>query len=72
MNASAKLRYPFNEFLAAVGLSRSKAYERIKRGELRVVRDGSTLYVHASEAERYAKTNLPSPYVDGKAVGKKN
>ena len=64
----AKLRYTFWEFCQMVGISRDKAYQRIERGELTVVRDGNTLYVTHAESERYAKTPLPSPYTGGKAV----
>ena len=54
-----KLRYTIPEFVAMTGTPRSKVFNRIKRGELKIVKDGRQTFITAQEAERYAKTSQP-------------
>jgi hypothetical protein len=55
-----KLRYSIPEFVALTGTPRSKVFTRIKRGELKIVKDGRQTFITAQEMERYAKTNQPT------------
>lgn len=57
--STAKLRYSPCEFCDATGISRSKFFERVRRGELKVVKDGDQTFVTAAEAARYANASLP-------------
>lgn len=57
--ASQKLRYSPREFCDSTGISRSKFFERVRRGEIKTVKDGSQLFVTAQEADRYSKSDLP-------------
>jgi len=54
-----KLRYTIPEFVAMTGTPRSKVFNRIKRGELKIVKDGRQTFITAQEMERYAKTSQP-------------
>jgi hypothetical protein len=54
-----KLRFTIPEFVAMTGTPRSKVFNRIKRGELKIVKDGRQTFITAQEAERYAKTSHP-------------
>jgi hypothetical protein len=53
------LRYTIPQFCEVTGTSRSMAYERIRRGELKIVKDGRLTFVTAEEAVRYAGASLP-------------
>jgi hypothetical protein len=57
-----KLRYSIPEFCELSGLSRSKTYERIRTGQLAVVKDGHQTFVMHDEAVRYTKTAQPAAY----------
>lgn len=57
-----KLRYTIPEACEVLGTSRAKLYERIRRGEIAVVRDGRQAFITAEEAARYAGTTLPAVY----------
>ena len=57
--ASQKLRFSPAEFCSATGISRSKFFERVRRGEIKTVKDGGQLFVTAAEADRYAKSDTP-------------
>ena len=57
-----KLRYTIPEFCELSGLSRSKTYERIKAGQIAVVKDGNETFITHDEAVRYAKTPQPIAY----------
>ena len=61
-NLLPKLRLTIAEFCDVTGTSRAKAYERIRRGELAVVRDGRQTFITAAEAARYAAASLPTVY----------
>lgn len=54
-----KLRYSIPEFCEATGLSRSKTYERIRAGQISVVKDGKETFITHDEAVRYARTPQP-------------
>jgi hypothetical protein len=57
-----KLRYTIPEFCQLTGLSRSKAYERIRLGQISVIKDGFQTFISHDEATRYAVTPLPAAY----------
>lgn len=57
-----KLRYTIPEFCQLSGTKRSKAYERIRNGQLAVVKDGHRVFITHEEAVRYANTPLPAAY----------
>jgi hypothetical protein len=57
-----KLRYSIPEFSKLAGLSRSKTYERIKLGQIAVVKDGKQTFVTHEEAVRYAGTPQPMAF----------
>jgi predicted site-specific integrase-resolvase len=57
-----KLRYTIPEFCQLTGLSRSKAYERIRLGQITVIKDGHQTFIAHDEATRYATTPQPVAY----------
>lgn len=54
-----RVRYPIAEVAPILGISRTKVYQRIRRGELSVVRDGGHVFITRDEIERYSKANHP-------------
>ena len=54
-----KLRYSIPEFCEITGTSRSKTYERIRAGQIAVVKDGRETFISHEEAVRYASTTQP-------------
>ena len=60
-----RLRHTIPQFCEITGMSRAKAYERIRRGELAIVKDGRETFITQAEAERYASTSLPTVYARG-------
>jgi hypothetical protein len=57
-----KLRYTIPEFCQLCGLSRSKVYERIRLGQITVIKDGFQTFITHDEATRYATTPQPAAY----------
>ena len=62
-----KPRYLLEEGFKLLSLSRSKGYERIKRGHLKVIYDGGTPYITADEIDAYAAQAHPP--IDYKSKG---
>jgi excisionase family DNA binding protein len=63
-----KLRYSVSEFCEITGLSRSKAYERIKAGQIAIVKDGNETFITHDEAVRYSGTTLPPAFTGDSAA----
>jgi excisionase family DNA binding protein len=61
-----KLRYTIQEFCQLTGMSRSKTYERIRQGQIAIIKDGYQTFISHDEAARYAATSLPVAYPSDK------
>ena len=57
--ALTKLRYTVPEFITLTGTPRSTVFQRINRGELKVVRDGRKVFITADEMIRYSHQSQP-------------
>lgn len=55
-----KPRYSIDEAAALLGVSRIHLYNRINRGELKIVRDGARVFIAHKELYRYAGTDQES------------
>lgn len=53
MNIPSKLAYAIPELAAAVGVGRTKIYEEIKAGRLRVTKCGGRTIITASQAQAW-------------------
>ncbi len=54
-----KMRYSIREYCDLTGTGRSKFFERVRRGEISVVKVGKRSFITADEADRVANLDLP-------------
>ena len=48
-----KLAWPFGEFCKQVGMGRTKGYDEVRKGRLRVLKVGKKSIVTAEDAQQY-------------------
>lgn len=64
-----KLMYRVNEFAEAIGVSRSKAYEMIARGEVPTVRVGGSVRVPVANVRKWIEANVSAAGAEKSAQG---